>query len=1071
MLRSSPGKRLIPAIFVVFTGLLVFIFLLYKEIHELNNSAALVAHTNQVLFQSERVLSALQYNATGVHNYVLTGKSEYLEPLGWEENDVPAHLGKLRELVSDTEGQRAYLDSLAELVNRSLQFSEQLIADRRKKGIAAVTLLVPADAIHTIDLARKVLRHIQTNEKQLLADRQKLNTTDAEEASNELLLLAGIAAILFALFIIALSRFLRSRQVQERQNTYAAALVNNVQDAIISTDKDLLIRSWNKAAEQLYGWKAEEVVGKNGPQLMQTRFKTQTSGAVINNLVESGYFRGEVEQVTKSGKRVLVQANSSAMYDEKGAFMGAVSVNRDITEQKMMERELLELNSKLEEKIREKVTELSNVFERIRDGFIALDRNWNYTYVNKKAAEMLNLTPAEMMGKNIWELFPATVHSGLANAYRRAMEQQEFTSVEAYYVSLELWLENHIYPSHDGISVFFRDITHRKQTEEDLRISKERYDFLSKTTSDSIFDWDLVHNELFRINKSIEEIFGYPRVEAKDVDAFWEKTAHPDDWPEVMRKRKEIFADPTKNMWEDEYRFRRNTGEYGYIRARGYVIRDASGKAIRSIGASQDITEKRKAEDALQKSELLFRTLVEKGPEVIVMIDAGGQVIYVSPSSEKVLGYQYQDRVGKSALEHIHPEDIPSAKKALYKLSQQPGATDTAQWRHLHADGSWHWIDGTASNQLHDPAIRAIVLNFRDVTRQKEEEDQLRLLESVVTHANDGVVITEAEPIDGEDHPKIVYVNKSFTKTTGYTAAEVIGKTPRILQGPDTDRHELDRLRQHLQKWEPCEVEVINYRKNGEPFWHNISISPLADRNGWFTYWIAIQRDVTERKKVEEELRQKNTELKRLSDYLQNIREKERQSIAIEVHEELGQLVSALKIDVDWLTLKMADEVDAIAEKRVAHANKIMTILIQTIRQMAKNLRPSVLDDFGLNEALQWHCSDFEMLNGVVCTFESDINDAQLPQKIAVELFRIVQETLANVRAHAKAESVTVSLQQVTQGIQLRIADDGVGFDTAEVKNTLGLVGLRERAASLNGELHIESQPGKGTRVEAWIPL
>ena len=129
--------------------------------------------------------------------------------------------------------------------------------------------------------------------------------------------------------------------------------------------------------------------------------------------------------------------------------------------------------------------------------------------------------------------------------------------------------------------------------------------------------------------------------------------------------------------------------------------------------------------------------------------------------------------------------------------------------------------------------------------------ERLRLLESVVVHANDAVLITQAEPIQMPG-PEIVYCNAAFTRTTGYTEAEIIGKTPRILQSPDTDRAALDRLRTALTRWEPIEVELLNQRKDGTPFWVELSIVPVANERGWFTHWVSVQRDVTERKAAEE---------------------------------------------------------------------------------------------------------------------------------------------------------------------------------------------------------------------------
>ncbi|MEL7523053.1 MAG: PAS domain-containing protein, partial [Cyanobacteria bacterium J06553_1] len=178
---------------------------------------------------------------------------------------------------------------------------------------------------------------------------------------------------------------------------------------------------------------------------------------------------------------------------------------------------------------------------------------------------------------------------------------------------------------------------------------------------------------------------------------------------------------------------------------------------------------------------------------------------------------------------------------------------------HLGIELRCHHKDGTALDAvcsaapLRDTAgsINGLVIVIVDITLQKKQAEDLRLLQSVVVNTNDAVIITEAEPFD-EPGPCILYVNAAFTQITGYQAEEVLGKTPRILQGPKTDRAELDRLRTALSQWQPVTIEVINYRKDGSEFWNEFSLVPVANDEGWYTHWIAVQRDTTRRKRLDE---------------------------------------------------------------------------------------------------------------------------------------------------------------------------------------------------------------------------
>jgi len=198
----------------------------------------------------------------------------------------------------------------------------------------------------------------------------------------------------------------------------------------------------------------------------------------------------------------------------------------------------------------------------------------------------------------------------------------------------------------------------------------------------------------------------------------------------------------------------------------------------------------------------------------------------------------------------IHPDD----RETFHKINNQAITHNKIHdftHRIILPDGSIKWVHELGMLVLDERGQpKAFEGTVQDISIQKREEHQLRLVESVVTNTKDAVVITEAEPFD-EPGPRIIYVNEAFTKMTGYSAKEVIGKSPRILQGPKTDVEELKKLSRAIRKWEPHESTLINYKKNGEEFWANISLNPVADETGWFTHWVSIERDVSEQKNQE----------------------------------------------------------------------------------------------------------------------------------------------------------------------------------------------------------------------------
>jgi len=236
-------------------------------------------------------------------------------------------------------------------------------------------------------------------------------------------------------------------------------------------------------------------------------------------------------------------------------------------------------------------------------------------------------------------------------------------------------------------------------------------------------------------------------------------------------------------------------------------------------------------------------------------------------------------------------------------------------------------------------------------------------------------------------------------------------------------------------------------------------------------FLVGVGIDISERARAEKELMEYTQEIKKLTAYLDWVREEERSRIAREIHDELGQQLTGLKMDATWVAKRI------LPEKKV-HAKLIDIIwlidqTIKTVRRISTDLRPGILDDLGLIAALEWQCGEFQKKSEIKCAFHSNIDDLAIEQKQATGIFRIYQESLTNVLRHAQATLIESTLKQSETEITLVVKDNGKGFDLSAVKKkeTLGLIGMRERALILGGELHIESEPGIGTSVILRIPM
>lgn len=275
-----------------------------------------------------------------------------------------------------------------------------------------------------------------------------------------------------------------------------------------------------------------------------------------------------------------------------------------------------------------------------------------------------------------------------------------------------------------------------------------------------------------------------------------------------------------------------------------------------------EIAERRRTELALRHMNDTLQALVTASPRAIIMLDREEKVKIWNPAAEQMFGWteaEVIDRRVPIRLDHQQP-GYPTLQASILQ-----GTTySQLELRQQKKDGTpIDIVFSAAPLPGSNGQISGVVAVIADITEQKRQAEQLRLLQSVVINTNDAVIIAEADPIDAAGL-RILYVNEAFTHMTGYSPQEVLGKTPQILQGPKTDLMELNKIQEALSRWETVTVEVVNYRKDGSEFWNECSFVPVADENNRYTHWISVQRNITERKQVEQALRQSEARFRSL---------------------------------------------------------------------------------------------------------------------------------------------------------------------------------------------------------------
>lgn len=484
----------------------------------------------------------------------------------------------------------------------------------------------------------------------------------------------------------------------------------------------------------------------------------------------------------------------------------------------------------------------------------------------------------------------------------------------------------------------------------EIKESNERYDIVAKATSDTIWDWKIQEDE-FVWNKGIQGIFGYKKEDVGTTSSWWFDRIHPEDSLKMSVKLYSFLEQKTER-WQDEYRFKCADGSYKYVFDRGFLVKDEEGKAVRMIGAIQD------------------------------------------------------------------------------------------------------------------------------VTKQKEEEQRLKLLETVITQTKDAVLITDTDT-SKNPIPNIIFVNQAFTKMTGYKPKEVVGKSPIMFVGEKSDRNELEKLSTAIQNYKECFVETVSYKKNGEEYWVNFSMIPVTNKEGEHSHWISIQRDVTkeknqerEREQLIRELTQNNKDLKQFS-YI----------TSHNFRAPLSNLTGLLNLLEDVPIEN--DELQEILNgfKRSTH------LLNETIEDLVKVViikdNPSILkEDISIKEIFE---NVFFQLNNQINlykpTIKFDIEDTLSIHINKAYMESIILNLMSNAlkyRSQDKAPKIMIKAVEKENFVNLIIKDNGIGIDLDKNKDKifglyqrfhnypdskgLGLYLVKSQIEAMGGSIEVESQVGKGTQ-------
>ncbi|WP_082522077.1 PAS domain-containing sensor histidine kinase [Ramlibacter sp. Leaf400] len=459
-------------------------------------------------------------------------------------------------------------------------------------------------------------------------------------------------------------------------------------------------------------------------------------------------------------------------------------------------------------------------------------------------------------------------------------------------------------------------------------------------------------------------------------------------------------------------------------------------------------------------------SLLDSAMDAIISVDEGQRIVLYNRAAEKIFGWPPEQALGQP-LTLLLPERFQASHNAAVRRFGATGVTSrrmsgSAVVYGRRVSGEEFPVDASIS-QVDLPEGKLFTVILRDVTeRAQAEREQARLasrLSGLVDSAMDAIVTVDASQ-------RIVLYNRTAERIFGWPAVQVMGRPMEMLM-PQRFRA---AHRQHVKRFGETGITtrrmgagalIVGLRANGQEFPMEASISQLETDEG--KLYSVILRDVTERVQAQEELAAFAAEAS-------GAREQEKARIARELHDELAQSLTALTMDLHWLR-KNYRSGSADVPAKLDAMETILEGSTAATRRIAADLRPPVLDDLGLAPALQWLVQGFRQRAEVDCDLEMD-EDLEVDEPYATAVFRIVQESLANVRKHAQARHVQVRVDRSAEAITLCVRDDGVGFATTGARRpeSLGLLGLRERARLLGGSVAISSAQGEGTSVQVQLP-
>ncbi len=727
----------------------------------------------------------------------------------------------------------------------------------------------------------------------------------------------------------------------------------------------------------------------------------------------------------------------------------------DITELKNVESEL-------------KASELRyrTLIEHASDLIFILDENGLITDLNPIACNRLGFECNDLIGKSIGTFIISDVfmHQHI-NAEHLSKGQSVLSEIKILCKSKEIVeLESNIKLLPDGrILVIGRDLTDRKITEAKRLKSERRYRLLFERNLAGVYR-TTVSGKILECNEAAAKMLGYSSASellSLSTDSVYFDMAEREKYLKLLRVNNALTNYQSK--------LKRKDGSTLYLIENISLSNDPEIGEEVIEGIAIDITDNVRANEELQDSKNQFQSLVENISGVYWVSDLlQMQTLYITPSYETIWGRKCEDLYENTLdfIKSVHPYDYQDVLDFYKRLYEIRNASIT--FRIIRPDGAIRWIESRVNVQENSKGEKYSYGYAEDITERKTADEAIRQSEQKykLMFEKNPMPMWMASALD----MKFISANEAAIEFYGYSNEEFLKMSTNDLmaQTSQSDPDAISRIRSSSKN---SMTHVVSHRKkNGDVVQVEIKEHKIEYKGK--PAFLILANDVTEKLIAEQMMKQSNLELRELSSHLETIREEERTTISREIHDELGQQLTGLKMDASWLSRKIPQH-ETILQEKITTMIALIEDTVKSVRRISSDLRPGILDDLGLIDALDWASVEFERRTGIECKFKPTVEDVSFEKNLSTGIFRVYQEALTNVARHAGASRIKTTFDKSTDNWVLVIEDDGKGFDSSDVisKKTLGLVGMKERAKMFGGKLNIASMAGVGTVIRLEVPL